>query len=177
MINKNKFIIMLVTLSVLFVVVLAGCSQTTETEIANNDADQINSNIENNSTIAADVSNKSANNSENTAATMPDSPNTQTDNITSATVDKQNSTDKTAPAKAPTPIQSTGANDMVTFVQIRGALNADKELGDAVIVELKEGNVVLTGNVANVELKQRAEEITRKAKGIKSVKNNIKVSP
>ncbi len=178
MINRNKTGILSVLIAVLFAVFLSGCSQTTETDTITNNANQTATlNNENTSTVSSNTSNTMTPSEDRTATNTSNSSIPQTDNDLSATTGKQNSTDKAAPpVKSPTPIQSTGATDFFIFTQIRGALNADKELGDAVTVELKEGNIVLTGNVASEELKKKAEEVVRNVKGVKNIKNNIRVS-
>ncbi len=163
---------------VLFAAILAGCSQTDETDTITNNANQTATlSNESTSTVSSNTSNTMTPSEDRTATNTSNSSISQTDNDSSVTTGKQNSTDKAAPpVKSPTPIQSTGATDFYLFTQIRGALNADKELGDAVTVELKEGNVVLTGNVASEELKKKAEETVRKINGVKNIKNNLRVS-
>lgn len=179
MINRKKISITSAIICVLFAVILAGCSQTDETDTITNNANQTATlNNENTSTVSSNTSNTMTPSEDRTATNTSNSSIPQTDNDSSATTGKQNPTDRkpTQPVKSPTPIQSTGAQDMFLFVQIRGALNADKELGDAVTVELKEGNVILTGKVPSEEQKKKAEEAVRNVKGVKSIKNNLRVS-
>lgn len=80
------------------------------------------------------------------------------------------------PVKAPTPIIGSGADDMSLFTQARGALIADDELKNAVILEIKEGNAVLTGKVSSEAQKTKAAQLVQSVKGIRSVKNNLQVS-
>ncbi len=85
---------------------------------------------------------------------------------------------KTAPpAPLPTPQIGTGGEDMLTFIQARNALSSDKDLIDAVIIDIKGGNAILTGKVASPALKQKAEQLVKGVQGVKSVKNNLSVAP
>ena len=65
---------------------------------------------------------------------------------------------------------------MFLFTQVRSALSSDTELLNAVIVEIKEGNATLTGNVSSEAQKIKAGQLIKSVKGIKSVKNNLRVS-
>ena len=47
--------------------------------------------------------------------------------------------------------------------------------GGALVIDVKDGVVTLSGNVGNEKQKERAERLTRKVKGVKSVVNQIKV--
>ena len=82
---------------------------------------------------------------------------------------------KSPAVKAPTPVIGGGGEDLLLFTQVRGALDADQGLA-YVIIEIKEGNVTLSGNVANNDLKAKAEKIARTVKGVKGVKNSLQVS-
>jgi hypothetical protein len=182
MINIKKIGITSAIFWILMTGVLSGCSQNTGTETATSDNTNqtvtTSLNNDNISALPSNTSNTMTPNGSDTATTSPNGSMPEAGNDSVQTADKQNPTDRkpTQPVKSPTPIQSTGAQDMFLFVQIRGALNADKELGDAVTVELKEGNVILTGKVPSEEQKKKAEEAVRNVKGIKSIKNNLRVS-
>lgn len=78
--------------------------------------------------------------------------------------------------KEPTPQIGSGASDLVLFTQLRNALSSDKELQTYVIIEVKEGNVTLSGKAASAEKKAQAEQLIKAVGGVKSVKNNIAVS-
>lgn len=78
--------------------------------------------------------------------------------------------------KEPTPQIGSGGDDMSLFTQARGALSSDKELSNAVIIEIKEGNVTLNGKVSSETQKAKALQLVQSVKGIKSVKNNLRVS-
>jgi hypothetical protein len=79
-------------------------------------------------------------------------------------------------AKAPTPQIGSGGNDLFLFTQARAAINDDADLKAAnVIIEVKEGVVTLSGNVASAALKSKAEQLARGA-GAKDVKNQLRVS-
>ncbi len=80
------------------------------------------------------------------------------------------------PAKMPTPQIGSGGNDFYLFTRARGAINADAELKAAnVVVDVKEGNITLSGTVKNAEQKSKAEQLVRSA-GAKAVKNQLRVS-
>lgn len=79
-------------------------------------------------------------------------------------------------AKTPKPQIGSGGNDLFLFTQARAAINNDADLKAAnLIVEVKEGVVTLSGNVASAALKSKAEELARGA-GAKDVKNQLRVS-
>ncbi len=109
----------------------------------------------------------------NTPTAAVNNISTPTVNSTPAvTKDKKPST----PVKEPTPQIGSGASDFLLFTQVRGALSSDKEFSNAVIVEIKEGNVILTGNISSEAQKTKAGQLVQSVKGIKSVKNNLRVS-
>lgn len=79
-------------------------------------------------------------------------------------------------AKTPKPQIGSGGNDLFLFTKARAAINNDADLKAAnLIVEVKEGVVILSGNVASAALKSKAEELARGA-GAKDVKNQLRVS-
>lgn len=79
-------------------------------------------------------------------------------------------------AKAPKPQIGSGGNDLFLFTQARAAINGDDDLKSAnVVIEVKEGVITLSGNVASAALKSKAEELARGA-GAKAVKNQLRVS-
>jgi BON domain len=85
---------------------------------------------------------------------------------------------KPAPAaNQPTPKIGSGAGDLALFTQVRGAFSSDPELLNGVIIDIKEGNAALSGRVPSQEKKKKAEQLVQNITGIKSVKNNISVSP
>lgn len=81
-----------------------------------------------------------------------------------------------SPTAKRTPIVSSGADDMVLFTQIRGKLNAEKEFENGVMVDIKKGNITLTGEVSSAAQKRKAEDLVLEVDGVKSVRNNLKVS-
>lgn len=81
-----------------------------------------------------------------------------------------------APVKDPTPQIGSGGGDLLLFTQVRSALSSDKELINAVIVEVKEGSVTLSGKVSSETQKTKAAQLVQSVKGIKSVKNNLRIS-
>jgi osmotically-inducible protein OsmY len=82
-----------------------------------------------------------------------------------------------APAvKTPKPQIGSGGNDLFLFTQARAAVNDDADLkASNLIIEVKEGVVTLSGNVASAALKSKAGELARGA-GAKDVKNQLRVS-
>lgn len=86
-------------------------------------------------------------------------------------------TKKTLPAaNEPTPVIGNGGNDFALFTDLKRALSSDKEFIDGVILEVKDGNVTLTGNVSNQNQKIKAAQLVQSVKGVKSVKNNLAAS-
>jgi len=68
------------------------------------------------------------------------------------------------------------AADASTDKNVEAALKAEPQLaGSKINSEAKDGAVTLTGNVKNAWLKYLAETTAKKASGVKSVKNSIKV--
>ena len=60
---------------------------------------------------------------------------------------------------------------------IRQKLAADQVVkGGAIAVDVKDGNVVLSGTVEEDRQKVKAEKIAKKVSGVKSVKNDIKIA-
>lgn len=82
-----------------------------------------------------------------------------------------------APQTKPPAAQiGSGGNDLFLFTQARAAINDDDALKAAnVVVDVKEGVVTLSGNVASAALKSKAEELARGA-GAKDVRNQLRVS-
>lgn len=140
---------------------LSGCSGSSETQTAKND---------NVNQIAKVI------NSSNVAAAPTAAPSSPVDESVAPTKGGvPENTKPAAPVKAPTPVQGSGGNDFLLFTQVRGALNADNELVTAVIVNIKEGNVVLTGKVSSAAQKAKAEQIVKGVNGVKSVKSELQI--
>lgn len=153
---------MIKTLEILFAIiltsiVLSGCSKTTDTDTAKT------GNV--NQPPPPSSSNVSIN-SPNTSA------QTSAPNASTPPVSKQPS----PAAKTPTQVIGAGGDDMFLFTQARLALSSDQELLNSVIIEIKEGNAVLSGGVSSEAQKKKALQLVQSIKGIKSVKNNIRVS-
>jgi len=137
-------------------VILYGCSGTPESNVATT------VNVNRTATV---VNNNVSNNSPNTSV-----PVTNNTNVPAA------NRKPSAPVKDPVPEIGSGAADFGLFAQVKAALSTDAELSKAVIVEIKEGNATLSGSVSSEAQKAKAEQQVRGVKGIKSVKNNIRVS-
>ena len=145
---------------------LSGCSEsaisnTTNTSNENQAAIASNNKASMNTSIATNVS-------------------TANVNISVAnTTNSSASNDNRKPAQAmkePTPQIGSGASDLVLFTQLRNALSSDKDLQTYVIIEVKEGNVTLSGKAASADKKAQAEKLIKAVDGVKSVRNNITVS-
>lgn len=70
------------------------------------------------------------------------------------------------------------ATDGHTIDMVRRKLANDPEVkGGALDVDVKDGVTTLRGKVAREKDKARAEKLTKKVKGVKSVVNQLEVSP
>ncbi|MEO6588781.1 MAG: BON domain-containing protein [Pyrinomonadaceae bacterium] len=141
---------------------LSGCSQAPVSNTANT--------LNTNQVVV--ISNTNMNAAPNVSMTnVNGSP--MTNNVNTSV---SNANRKSAPTtKEPPPQIGSGANDFMLFTQMRGALNSDKEL-QGVIIEVKEGNVTLSGKLAGADQKAKAEQLVKTVNGIKTVKNNISIS-
>lgn len=71
----------------------------------------------------------------------------------------------------------TGANDLWLWVKTRVDLAAADDLRDSTInVDVDNDVVTLTGTVATAAQKARAEQVAKAVEGVKSVRNQLKVS-
>lgn len=70
------------------------------------------------------------------------------------------------------------AGDAAITTEVKAKLAADVELSTITGIEVDTANgvVTLAGEVANPEVKRRAEEIAKNVAGVVSVTNNIQVS-
>lgn len=151
-------------------VIFAGCSKNSEPETAKtgnvNQAAVVNNNV-----VSAS-NNVPANN--NVSAITPNIPPPTGSNAAMPTI--KNDKKSAPPVKLPTPQIGSGGGDMSLFAEARSLLSADSELLNKVIIEIKEGNVTLSGSVSNEAQKTKAGQLVKSVKGIKSVKNNLRVS-
>lgn len=168
---RNKFGIFPAAFLISTAIVLSGCSKSPETNVA------VKTNNVNQSTAASNNGNMSAGNAvpaNGNAAVYP------SDAATASGANSQtangNKDKPVPPANYPKPQIGSGGNDFALFSQVRGALNAEKEF-ETVIVEIKEGNVVLNGNVSSEAQKIKAGQMVQAVNGIKAVKNNLRVAP
>jgi osmotically-inducible protein OsmY len=143
--------------SLLVLVALSGCSQSSESETANN--------VNINRTVANRV--------ENTPMSQSASPPAVNNNSAATNSTRQQNA---SAAKQPTPYIGSGGDDLSLFTQVRGALGSDKELANSVIVEIKEGVVTLNGNLSSQAQKAKAESLVKGVPGVKSVKNNLRAA-
>lgn len=80
-------------------------------------------------------------------------------------------------ANVPNSQIGTGGSDFFLFTQARGALLADDEFKTAnITIDVKAGVLTLSGTIANAAQKTKAEQLVRGVSGIKSVKNQLRIS-
>jgi len=150
-----------VIILILTAIVLSGCAKQTESQTAKTD------NINKAPTAV---------NNNNISANPPNVPTPLGNNISTTTTTGKDNRKPSPAVKEPPPQIGSGGDDMSLFTQARGALSSDKELLNAVIIEIKEGNVTLNGKVSSETQKAKAAQLVQSVKGIKSVKNNLHVS-
>jgi osmotically-inducible protein OsmY len=74
--------------------------------------------------------------------------------------------------------QGDSKKDDVVYDQVRLKLAGDRDVGGGAIdVEVHDGVVTLKGKVSTSKQKSRAEKLAKKVKGVKSVVNDLTVSP
>ena len=74
--------------------------------------------------------------------------------------------------------QKGSVNDDAVYDQVRIHIANDREIGgNPIEVKVKDGAVELTGKVKTERQKAKAEKIAKKVKGVRSVVNNITISP
>jgi hypothetical protein len=165
MIIREKIRAMSAIISVLMAVVLSGCAGQSEPDVAK--------------TINVNQSPTALNNN-NAPVNPPNASTSAVNNISTPTVNSTPTVTKdkkpSPPVKDPTPQIGSSGGDMFLFTQARGALSSDQELINAVIIEIKEGNATLTGSVSSQAQKTKAGQLIKSVNGIKSVKNNLRVS-
>jgi hypothetical protein len=72
----------------------------------------------------------------------------------------------------------SGADDLWIWTKVRTALATAEDLSDSTInVDVDNNVATLSGTVPSQAQKARAEEVARDVEGLKSVKNNLQVSP
>ena len=148
-----------------FAVIAAGCDSTANTNVANSNTigANTNANAARANTNTATVTNANANANSNKAPTRED-------------VEKSRERYEKEAKEGGRKI-GTGANDMWLWVKARYELAAADDLRDSTInVDVDNGVVTLTGTVANAAQKTKAETVVKPLDGVKSVKNDLKVS-
>lgn len=156
---------------ILLSILLFGCSGNTEVARTDNTTQAPTTSNNNNAPVNNNV-NVLVNNN-----VAPNQSNASTPLVSNASAPTLNQNKKSAPTvNQPSAQIGSGGGDMFLFTQVRGALGSDKELLNAVIVEIKEGNATLTGSVSSEAQKTKAAQLVQSVNGIKSVKNNLRVS-
>lgn len=159
--TKKNFVITTLTTGVVSLsIFLAGCSSAPVANAPNTNQAVVNSNTA--------IVNTPAN-------ITPPAPNTSAMNSNNNSAPNANSK-PTAAMKEPTPQIGSGGGDLALFLQSRAALGFDKQLQGDVIIEVKEGNVTLSGKAANAEQKAKAEQAIKAVNGVKTVTNKIAVA-
>jgi len=157
-----------VIISILATIVLSGCAKQVEPEVTKSNANQ--------STTILSNSNVTVNNIPENNNVSANPANIQESVVNNAPTTILNKNNSSLPSvNNPKPQIGSGSLDFGLFAQVRNALSSDKELFDSIKVELKEGSVILTGNVSSAAQKTKAEQLIQNIKGIKSVKNNLRV--
>lgn len=183
MIKKNSEVMSAVIL-ILISIVLSSCTSNPAPETANTSvANQSQANLNNDIIQSQATLNNNINQSPtvlNNNGAVAVSPSNSTPVVgntppPTGTADKNRKSLPSA-TTAPTAQIGGGGSDMLLFTQARGALSSDKELSNSVIIELKDGNATLTGNVSSQEQKIKAGQLVQGVNGIKSVKNNLRVA-
>lgn len=68
-------------------------------------------------------------------------------------------------------------SDDAIYDQVRLKLAGDRDVGGgAITVKVTQGNVELSGTVKTESVRSKAEKLTKKVKGVKSVVNQLKVA-
>jgi osmotically-inducible protein OsmY len=74
--------------------------------------------------------------------------------------------------------EKTPVTDDIIVDQVKVKLADDSEVGgQAIQVDAHGGTVVLTGKVTNDKLREKAEKIAKKVKGVIGVDNKLAISP
>lgn len=157
---------------------LFGCSNSNTSEVAKtgntSQTATASNSIVNQTPMTGNNNPAAASSLSNTAPVAVPTSTNATGNSSSPSVNKNT---KSSPStNEPVAQIGSGAGDLVLFTQVRSALDADQELTKKVIVEIKEGNVVLNGSVSSEAQKMKATNLAQSINGIKSVKNNLRVA-
>ncbi len=160
--KSSKFV--LFTAVVVMLSIFTACTQTEETV----ETDNTNQPAATMPNSAETVNTNSTDNTETDVTKVP---------LSEADKNLPVNDEKDAPPTAKrTPIDSSGADDMFMFQQIRGKLATEKEFENGVMVDIKKGSITLTGEVSSAAQKRKAEDLVLEVNGVKTVRNNLKVS-
>jgi len=144
-----------------FAFILPGCDNT-----ANNNANA-NANANRNANLAASPTPTVANTNTNTTGRAPTREEYE-----------RNKERYQREAKESGRTVGSGLNDGWLWVKTRFDLAAADDLRDSTInVDVDQAVVTLTGTVASAAQKTRAEQVAKSVEGVKSVRNQLKVSP
>jgi hyperosmotically inducible protein len=156
--NRSKFLASVTC--VVLAAVLAGCDTATNTNTnANSNVAVVNTNVNANANV-----NRNA--------------NTGTFNANITREEYERDKERVAEeAKKLGRIIGTGASDGWLWIKTRAMLAAADDLRDSTInVDVDNSVVTLTGSVASTAQKSKAEQVARGIDGVKSVKNELRVS-
>ncbi len=144
-----------------FSLILPGCDNT-----ANNNANA-NANANRNANMAASPT-----------PTATTNANTSTGRAPTREEYERNKEQYQREAKQSGRTVGTGLNDGWLWVKTRFDLAAADDLRDSTInVDVDNAVVTLTGTVASAAQRTRAEQVAKSVEGVKSVRNQLKVSP
>jgi osmotically-inducible protein OsmY len=158
--NKSKFLASVVCVA--FAVVVAGCDTATNT----------NANANGNRTVVNTNANMNANANVNRNA------NTGTVNANMTREEYERNKESIAEeARRLGRRIGTGTNDGWLWIKTRTMLAATDNLRDSTIdVDVDNSVVTLTGTVTSTAQKSKAEQVARGIDGVKSVKNELRIS-
>jgi hyperosmotically inducible protein len=162
--------ITLFTLVAIFSMALVGCETTKETN--SNKAIVVNSNA------AANMSNSNMMNSNMMSSNTMSNSNSMSMNSNMTRADYDRDKDRyEKDAKASGRTVGSGVNDSWLWTKTRAALATTAGLRDSTIdVDVTNDVVTLSGTVGTKEQQQMAVKTAQEIDGVKSVKNNLKVS-
>jgi len=81
-------------------------------------------------------------------------------------------------AARPVSAETKPITDDALYDQIKIKLANDQDIkGGALEIVIKDGNVILKGEIDSEKKKDKATRVTRKMRGVKSVDNQLKVVP
>lgn len=161
-------------LSITAVFVFTACTGDTPAKSNSNSSISSNANTPANQAVGSTGPNLDA---PGTAQAVPPPVSGSTQPLPSGAVrpSAQSSVKPMPTVKMPEPQIGSGGSDFSLFTEIRSIILADKSMGEGVIIEVKEGSVTLSGSVSSEANRAKAASIAQSVKGVKTVKNNLRI--